>query len=310
MSGSRYNTSLKHIRGARKNYAPDYASLVTGSGRMTINYPFIGRINPMHDEVIRQQIYGSCSLYYVIIGSMYNVLQSAMVEAREVLKNNKKLYRQQIKRDINSAFAAYDKWNGEMKRKLCGANRYQLWLDISDSVDEKLRPDVQKLFYSIDRWLLKYDIPDHTLKAHMQTVVTLIDIFIAAFDVIFDKIREKIGFDVRSLFKGANFRDIAFYWERASKPILVTNDASKHIDFKDSKDCMLAVNILLNKIGSEDLYNDAGNEALKLNKDSWADYGLDKTEREILKHGGTLTADDEQEEDMNCIQKLKERFAC
>lgn len=272
--------------------------------------PFLGRTDPMENEVLKQQIFGACSLYYVMVGSMYNVLQSAMVDAREVLKQNKKLYRQQIKHDVNAAFAAFDKWNGEMKRKLEGANRYQLWLDVSDAVDEKLRPDVQKLFFSIDQWLLKYDIPEHTLKAHMQTVITLKDLFIAAFDIIFDKIRERIGIDIRGMFKGANFRDISFYWERACKPILVTNDASKRIDFKDSKDCMLAINILLNKIGSEDLYNDAANEALQLNKDSWADYGLDKTEREILKHGGTLNPKGEQEEDMNCIQKLKERFAC
>lgn len=288
-------------------------------GRMTYQFQnnrnapaprrYIGRTDLKENEVLKQQIFGACSLYYVMVGSMYNVLQSAMVDAREVLKQNKKLYRQQIKRDINSAFAAFDKWNAEMKSKLEGANRYQLWLDVPDAVDEKLRPDVHKLFYSIDRWLLKYDIPDHTLKAHLQLVVTLLDMFTATFDKLFDAIQERIKIDIRSLFKGANFRDISFYWKRACKTVLVTKD-TQNIDFKDSADCRLAVKIILGKIGSEELYNDASNDALKLNEDCWND--LDESDREILKRGGTLGVESEEdyEEQKEGIKKLKERFAC
>lgn len=64
-----------------------------------------------------------CSLYYITMGSVYNIAQTAMVDAYNAIKDDKKLYRQQTKQYINKALAAYDTWDSKMRFVL--ADRYR-----------------------------------------------------------------------------------------------------------------------------------------------------------------------------------------
>ena len=58
----------------------------------------------------RKQIDRCCSLYYLMMGSIYNTVQSAMVDARDAIRDSP-LYRQQIKQNIRKALKKYDELN-------------------------------------------------------------------------------------------------------------------------------------------------------------------------------------------------------
>lgn len=84
-------------------------------------------------EELLRSIDRYCSLYYITMGSAYNIAQTAMIDAYNAIKDDKKLYRQQTKQSINKALAAYNTWDAKMRFVL--ADRYQLWLDLSDASD-------------------------------------------------------------------------------------------------------------------------------------------------------------------------------
>lgn len=51
-------------------------------------------------EELLKSIDRYCSLYYITMGSAYNIAQTAMIDAYNAIKEDKKLYRQQTKQSI------------------------------------------------------------------------------------------------------------------------------------------------------------------------------------------------------------------
>ena len=130
----------------------------------------------VHPDVARRvlkDIDECCSMYYIIIGSVYNLAQSAMVDAMPLLKESR-FWKFEVKKDANAALGAYESWNSKMKMKLW--DKYQMWLDVSDAVADKMKVDVQKLRWSYDALLMREKIEEHTLKSYLLTASTLNDI--------------------------------------------------------------------------------------------------------------------------------------
>ena len=71
----------------------------------------------VHPDVMKRTmdaVNDQCSLYYIIIGSVYNLAQSSMLDAKVMLEETKH-WKHEVKRDVNKALAAYDTWNSKMK---------------------------------------------------------------------------------------------------------------------------------------------------------------------------------------------------
>jgi len=222
-----------------------------------------------------------CSLYYVTIGSIYNVCQSAMVDARELLRQDKSLFRHKVKQEVNLAFLAYDQWNASMKRIL--KDRYQIWLDISDSVDSDLRQQVQILFYSVDNFFLKCHVPHSKTFSRMETALVLLDITRDTFRRIFEHARKLIGVDVAPLFAGADASDIFFHWHAAITAASRSIPGFPDVDVNADPTAVQAVRNIQCALSSDNIYNHAGEYALRLNPDQWRH--LDREDRIRLKQG-------------------------
>lgn len=224
-----------------------------------------------------------CSMYYVINGSIYNVAQSSMVDAYELLRHDRR-FRHQVKQDVLFALRDYERWDSRMRETL--GDRYQLWLDISDNVAEIIRMDVRRLLWAFDAHLMRNKVEEHTLLATLQTSVTIIDLARQTTELDFDRFQKECGVDIRPLFQGGMFDDVAFRWKRAMAPFLKTEEVRPDIDFNDSKDCVLALRILTMKLSDPKTYNAAGKEALPVNADVCRKYdkNYDKHIDEIRGH--------------------------
>lgn len=203
-----------------------------------------------------------CSMYYVINGSIYNVAQSSMIDAYEVLRHDRR-FRHQIKQDVLFALRAYERWDSRMRETL--GDRYLLWLDLSDSVAEIIRMDVRRLLWSFDAHLMRNKVEEHRFLATLQTSVTMIDLARQTTELDFDRFQKECGVDIRPLFQGGMFDDVSFRWKRAMDPFLKTEDIQPDIDFNDSKDCVLALRVLTMKLSDPKTYNKAGKDALPVN---------------------------------------------
>lgn len=224
-----------------------------------------------------------CSMYYVINGSIYNVAQSSMVDAYELLRKDRR-FRHQVKQDVLFALRAYERWDSRMRETL--GDRYQLWLDLSDSVAEIIRMDVRRLLWTFDAHLMRNKVEEHHLLATLQTSVTMIDLAKQIAELDFDRFQKECGVDIRSLFQGGMFEDVSFRWGRAMAPFLKTEDVRPDIDFNDSNDCVLALRVLTMKLSDPNTYNQAGKEALPINADICRKYdkNYDKNIEEIKGH--------------------------
>lgn len=227
----------------------------------------------------------SCSLYYVTMGSIYNVCQTAMVDARQVLKDDKSLYRHLVKFHVNEAFKAYDAWNASMQRVL--KDRYQMWLDVSDSVDSDLSQRVQVLYYSIDNFFLKSHVPKSKIFARMETALVLLDIAHNTFQKLFQSIHDKVGVDISHMFAGADARNIYVAWHKAITQASRATPNFPDIDVNADPNSTQAVHNIINALTSERIYNRAGEYAIRLNPDQW--HHLSKEDRLRLKKGAPLS---------------------
>lgn len=155
----------------------------------------------VHPDVMKRTmdaVNDQCSLYYIIIGSVYNLAQSSMLDAKVMLEETKH-WKYEVKRDVNKALAAYDTWNSKMKAQL--RDRYQMWLDISDDVAEKMKMHVQKLRWSYDAVLMRHNDTEHLLKAHLLTALTMNDLALSTFRKYIADGSEKTKVDMRLRFR-------------------------------------------------------------------------------------------------------------
>lgn len=220
----------------------------------------------VHPDVARrtlERIDEQCSLYYIIVGSVYNLAQSAMVDAMEPLKASR-WWRHEVKRDARQAIAAYDAWNQKMRLKL--ADRYQLWLDLSDDVADRMKDDVQKLRWSYEALLMKHRVEPYALLAALLTAVTLNDIADLTFRKFIRDATEATGIDMDGVFSGeSSFRAVKAAWERACAPILRCHGGD--IDSNADRNCRLAADIISRKLSRFDMYEEACSYGAQLNTD-------------------------------------------
>ena len=214
-------------------------------------------------EKILRSIDRYCSLYYITMGSAYNIAQTAMIDAYNAIKEDKKLYRQQTKQSINKSLAAYNTWDAKMRFVL--ADRYQLWLDLSDASEAELKPLVTTLYYCIDNYFLKNQVPKSKIVARMEAAMVLIDVAVSLFRNLFDNVRKKIGVDLRPAFNEGNALELQHNWNNAMQSVINTIPGMPDIDINDDADSVQAAKNIITKLTNEGIYDRAGEYALQLN---------------------------------------------
>lgn len=205
-----------------------------------------------------------CSvLFFVICGAAYNCAQSAMVDAYDVLSKTK-YWRHGVKKGVKQALSAYDRWDVHVKHQ--AGETYGLWLDTTDAVYDEMRPHIQTLFYTVDAELLRLNVDDHRLKAHMLTAMTVIEICCYMHDQAMDQFREQCGTPIRATFGRSDFNAVRQTWETACSE-LFRQTSDPEVCLNGNKEWELAVKVLRNKFDNHDMYNRAATYALEMNPD-------------------------------------------
>lgn len=260
----------------------------------------INNICPKQSEEQQKKIDRCCSLYYLMMGSIYNTVQSAMVDAREAVAATP-MYRYETKRCIRQALRQYDVLDKKIKWVL--GTKYQLWLDTTDRADEILQPHVFKLSMAINSYLLKHDVPNHRVIAKVETARILADMAHDTFERMFAYFRKILGFDLARMFAGGDFSDILAWWSRATKP-LFDMPGMADINLNDDPNINLAVEILLMKMKDHTILNDAGNYALHRNRDVWT--LLDEEDRRRLEAGQDIADPADEADERRRIELTKQ----
>lgn len=225
--------------------------------------PYVIAPSVKQKEKLLKSIDRYCSLYCITMGSAYNIAQTAMIDALGEIKEDKKLYRQKTKQSINKALAAYNAWDAKMRFVL--ADRYQLWLDLSDASEAELKPLVKTLYYCIDNYFLKNHVPKSKIVARMEAAMVLIDVAVSLFRNLFDNIQKRIGIDLRPDFNEGNALDLQHNWNNAMQSVINSIPGMPDIDINDDADSVQAAKNIITKLSNEGIYDRAGEYALQLN---------------------------------------------
>ena len=246
-------------------------------------------LTPQQAQEWQRIIDECCSLFYPVMCSIYNAASAVMTDSLTLLRHRPE-YRHNVKYHAIAAQKAYDKI--ESKIRLALADRYQLWLDISDEVYEELRPIINDMRASCARYLRYKHVADYDFKAALQVAVTINDIAVAVFSRLMRTFQNKVGFDISSFFIGGSFRDVAHHWELAVTPFLNTGDDST-VNLNKSVSFSRAAKSFMSTVTDYSLYNRTSDRALRLNPDMW--HYLSEADRTTLQQGRSLCPPTEED---------------
>lgn len=127
----------------------------TNSGRMTMQYPVY---RPSEEQVNKFFM-----LFYTMVGGFASIVQTQITDAYNLTKEDRKLFRFDGKKRITEAKACADELIAAFKYYMDEVGMYQWWLDVTDILEEDIRPDIQKCYFSLDNQFLRHGIERHQI---------------------------------------------------------------------------------------------------------------------------------------------------
>ncbi|MDE6152453.1 MAG: hypothetical protein K2G12_10795 [Prevotella sp.] len=205
------------------------------------------------------------SLMNIVLGAANTVAGKAVYDAREHLAKDKHLWKHSMKRYMNEACHAYDSYEKAHMRNF--GDRYRLFLDYLDSVEDGIQPHVDCLRFSIKQVLDRHGEPRSSAMAYVQTARTLVEYSCGVYDKMIEETKEQSGMDFDSIMRPARLTRCLHAMNMVCSVMCRTRDDTD-INLNDDSNCCLAFRIIETKMTSEDFLNKAGFEALSLNPET------------------------------------------
>lgn len=203
------------------------------------------------------------SIVNIIIGAVNTLAGNALIDAKNELYKRKDLWRHDVKFNAHNAEKEYYKY--ERLHTSNFGEKYNLFLDYLNAVEDEFKKDIQILKLSIWQVLTKNNQTDAKLKAEVETAWILARYAICVFDKIMEEAKNKTGFDYTPFFNKGRLTSTFHYWDLVDERICKADKGSGKISFDDDENCKLAFRIIEKKMMSEDLPNKAGYIAIKQN---------------------------------------------
>ena len=122
---------------------------------------------PSSEQVARLNM-----LFLAMVGGLASIVQTQITDTYNLVKEDKKLFRFAAKKYLTEAKRQADELIGAFKYYTDEIDLYQVWLDMTDIIEEDLKVDVMKCYYTIDNQFLKHGIDNHK----MYTMVVISDV--------------------------------------------------------------------------------------------------------------------------------------
>lgn len=220
----------------------------------------------MKDPELRRKIYGEGSYYYTICGTVINIIQSQMVDIKDMLVA-RKLFRFDTKKALSLSLMEIDnllqgmkegifEYNGESPKEKQDM-AYRFWLDATDSATEALSPKIDR----VEKMMMAYvkksisGGADLDLIAKVCLISTLI---LYVRDKLFNEIMEVTedvsGLDLRPVFPNGDCKRVYERWEFLEKKLVWP---WFKLDFSDSPSVVRAFDSFINLLQNYRLYKKA-----------------------------------------------------
>lgn len=161
-----------------------------------------------------------------------------------------------------------------------GRDKYTLWLDITDRVDEEMKPHMDRLYYAVKMAIDRHSTPHSETLARMWTAHIMLQFAIRQFDTIFSDQKSRTGISLRSAFASGCMTGQLKAWHHALEAL------DKQLCPKDAPDVVLdqdpavrtGIRAIYNKLNDPDLYNRGAEYGISLNPEAVTVSGEDLKE--------------------------------
>jgi hypothetical protein len=133
-------------------------------------------------------------LFYSMIGGFASVVQTHVTDTFNLIKEDKKLFRFAVKKKATDSKRMADEIIATFRHYMQEIQMYQLWLDMTDGIEDDIVPDVKKCFFALDNQFMKFKIEEHKLYTNVLIAEILSKMLQQATDEFINVFRKMHGF--------------------------------------------------------------------------------------------------------------------
>lgn len=205
------------------------------------------------------------SLYYLMIGSLATITQTAIKDLYDELFQRKDLFKFKLKLRIKEAFSRSNQLIMTFKKYTSEISQYDLWLDITDCMEDNLKNDMRNLYYVTDNILLKNNIKEHRLQT-LACIAYNLSIMLHDMSKRYDDVMKDAGIGTTNIKPSEMFLNPMYGMYTSMKEVaamIITDKDAEY--FKDGNQINTALQVIAMKICDLERIEKAADEGLKLN---------------------------------------------
>lgn len=205
------------------------------------------------------------SLYYLMIGSLATITQTAIKDLYDELYQRKDLFKFKLKLRIKEAFSRSNQLIMTFKKYTSEISQYDLWLDITDCMEDELKNDVRNLYYVTDNILLKNNIKEHRLQT-LACIAYNLSIMLHDMSQRYDDVMKDAGVGTANIKPSEMFLGPMYGMYTSMKEVaamIITDKDAEY--FKDGNQINTALQVIAMKVCDLKRIEKAADEGLKLN---------------------------------------------
>ena len=205
------------------------------------------------------------SLYYLMIGSLATITQTAIKDLYDELFQRKDLFKFKLKLRIKEAFSRSNQLIMTFKKYTSGISQYDLWLDITDCMEDELKNDMRNLYYVTDNILLKNNIKEHRLQT-LACIAYNLSIMLHDMSQRYDDVMKDAGIGTANIKPSEMFLSPMYGMYTSMKEVaamIITDKDAEY--FKDGNQINTALQVIAMKVCDLERIEKAADEGLKLN---------------------------------------------
>lgn len=205
------------------------------------------------------------SLYYLMIGSLSTITQTAIKDLYDELYQRKDLFKFKLKLRIKEAFSRSNQLIMTFKKYTSEISQYDLWLDITDCMEDELKNDMRNLYYVTDNILLKNNIKEHRLQT-LACIAYNLSIMLHDMSQRYDDVMKDAGIGTANIKPSEMFLSPMYGMYTSMKEVaamIITDKDAEY--FKDGNQINTALQVIAMKVCDLERIEKAADEGLKLN---------------------------------------------
>lgn len=213
----------------------------------------------------------------IVVGAANTVAGKLLVDLDEWMRDNTTIYRQKVKHHLKMAIRAFEAYEKLYYRDF--KDKYEFFLDYLNEAEDELMPDIQRMYFSYKQVMDKAKEPQSELFAKIEVACDMFCICCEVYDRLIDDCIQRTGLNFDPYLNAARLTG-SLHWMKELEKLVCHTTSGKNISLADDANSRLAVDVILRRLGDEDVLTRICSRALSYHPEHCS--GEDKTAIEAI----------------------------